>query len=185
MISTLAKAISTYSDNPEQIYNKIYTSLNNSCSENDASIKIIIKNLNYLCDTLNINNRKLADYLHYDPSFISRIKSGQRLPSDIDEFVSKTIDFIITNYQDEDSILIIRELTKTEYNLSTLNKDKHSLLTKWFTTNETFPPSSVMNHFLSNLNDFDLEDYIKAIHFDELKVPTVPFTFNTSKQYYG
>lgn len=185
LISTLAKAISTYSDNPEQLYDKIYTSLNNSCSENDASIKIIIKNLNYLCDTLNINNRKLADYLHYDPSFISRIKSGQRLPSDIDEFVSKTIDFIITNYQDEDSILIIRELTKTDYNLSTLNKDKHSLLTKWFTTNETFPPSSVMNHFLSNLNDFDLEDYIKAIHFDELKVPTVPFTFNTSKQYYG
>lgn len=185
LISTLAEAISKYSDNPEQTYNKIYTELNNSCSENDATGKIIIKNLNYLCDTLNINNRQLANYLHYDPSFISRIKSGQRLPSDIDEFISKTADFIIINYQDENSVQIISELTKTNYTLSTPDKEKHTLLTKWFTTNESFLPSNVMTHFLSNLNDFNLEDYIKAIHFDELKVPTVPFTFNTSKQYYG
>ena len=40
--------------------------------------------------------------------------------------------------------------------------------------------------FLTNLNEFDLNEYIKAIHFDEMKVPSVPFQLSTSKKaYYG
>lgn len=39
--------------------------------------------------------------------------------------------------------------------------------------------------FLTKLNDFDLNEYIKAIHFDELKVPTVPFQIPSSKSYFG
>ena len=39
--------------------------------------------------------------------------------------------------------------------------------------------------FLTKLNDFDLNEYIKAIHFDELKVPTVPFQIPSSRSYFG
>lgn len=30
-----------------------------------------------------------------------------------------------------------------------------------------------------------MNEYIRSIHFDELKVPTVPFQLPTSKNYYG
>ena len=39
--------------------------------------------------------------------------------------------------------------------------------------------------FLDKLNEFDLNEYIKAIHFDELKVPTLPFQLPKSKSYFG
>jgi hypothetical protein len=35
------------------------------------------------------------------------------------------------------------------------------------------------------LDEFDLNDYIRSIRFDELKVPTVPFPIPTSKHYFG
>ena len=42
-----------------------------------------------------------------------------------------------------------------------------------------------MSGFLQKLNDFDLGEYIRAIRFDDLKVPTLPFQLPTSKSYYG
>ena len=39
--------------------------------------------------------------------------------------------------------------------------------------------------FLAKLDEFDLNEYIKAIHFDEMKVPQLPFQLPTSKYYYG
>ncbi len=39
--------------------------------------------------------------------------------------------------------------------------------------------------FLSKLDDFDLNEYIKVIKFDELKVPSVPFQIPSSKTYFG
>lgn len=38
---------------------------------------------------------------------------------------------------------------------------------------------------MNNLDTFDLNEYIKAIHFDEMKVPFVPFYKSVSKNYYG
>ena len=37
----------------------------------------------------------------------------------------------------------------------------------------------------NNLDDFNLNDFIKAIKFDKLKVPTIPFYKTKSKHYYG
>ena len=39
--------------------------------------------------------------------------------------------------------------------------------------------------FLSKIDDFDLNEYIKAIHFDEMKVPTVPFQIPSSRTCFG
>ena len=39
--------------------------------------------------------------------------------------------------------------------------------------------------FLEKLNSFDLNEYIKAIHFDEMKVPSLPFILPTSKKHRG
>lgn len=64
------------------------------------------------------------------------------------------------------------------------NKTYLSKLITWFSTNTT-PAPDYINNFLKNLDEFDLNQYIKAIHFDEMKVPFVPFYKSTSKSYYG
>lgn len=59
-----------------------------------------------------------------------------------------------------------------------------NLISSWLSdgTVNTYDSLSV---FLEKLNEFNLDEYIRAIHFDELKVPTVPFQFPGSKSYYG
>ena len=42
-----------------------------------------------------------------------------------------------------------------------------------------------ISNFLTKLDKFDLNEYIKAIKFEELKVPTVPFQIPSSKTYFG
>ncbi|MBU5450258.1 hypothetical protein [Acetivibrio sp. MSJd-27] len=42
-----------------------------------------------------------------------------------------------------------------------------------------------MKKFLDTLDSFNLNEYIKAIRFDELKVPSLPFQIPVSKSYYG
>ena len=55
---------------------------------------------------------------------------------------------------------------------------------RWLTEGETRQEDSIPG-FLAKLNEFDLNEYIQAIHFDELKVPSVPFQLPTSKTYLG
>lgn len=57
-------------------------------------------------------------------------------------------------------------------------------LTKWISTNST-PRHNYINDFLNNLDTFNLNEYIKTIHFDEMKVPFIPFYKPSSKTYYG
>ena len=45
--------------------------------------------------------------------------------------------------------------------------------------------SCYIENFLNYLDTFDLNEYIKAIHFNEIKIPFVPFQKALSKNYYG
>lgn len=38
---------------------------------------------------------------------------------------------------------------------------------------------------MNKLDSFDLNDYIKAIKFDKLKVPNIPFYRSKTRNYYG
>ena len=42
-----------------------------------------------------------------------------------------------------------------------------------------------VSHFLARLDEFDLNEYIRSIRFDELKVPAAPFQLPTSRSYFG
>ena len=46
-------------------------------------------------------------------------------------------------------------------------------------------PGASMEAFLEKLDQFDLDEYIRAIHFNDLKIPFVPFRLPTSRTYYG
>lgn len=75
-------------------------------------------------------------------------------------------------------------LDTTEDEINTSDKLFHKiydyLVSNYHTNNKNY-----INDFLTNLDKFDLNDYIKAIKFDELKVPSLPFYIVKSKNYYG
>lgn len=164
----------------EEIYNGLICTL----SDIDIDFEQLSKNLNKLITTLNISIADLARFIGYDSSFVSKIRNGTRTPAKPKDFIESVCNFVINKYTSEDdkkavSLLIDCPL-KDLNNTSTY----HSNLLKWLSTNSA-PIHNYINDFLNNLDTFDLNQYIKAIHFDKMKIPFVPFYKASSKNYYG
>ena len=140
-------------------------------------------NFDTLLTSLSINVADLSHFLNFDSSYISRIRNGQRRPSNPQDFVQNVSKYIAGHCSESDKVTIAKlvHCTTDEINNDSLCKDKiiHWLL------NEQIEKKDVVLPFLSKLDEFDLNEFIRSIHFDELKVPSVPFQFPTSKNYYG
>ena len=163
---------------------EIYTALSDTLNDISIDFEQLSKNFNELVTTLNINVAELSRLSSYDASFLSRIRTGNGNPSHPKDFATTVCNFIMKKYTSDDdkkavALLINSTLEELENNLNYFNK-----LFNWFTTNST-PSHNYIDDFLTNLDKFDLNEYIKAIHFDEMKVPFVPFYKAISKTYYG
>ena len=164
----------------DEIYNKLSSTLN------DVSIDFeqLRKNFNELISALNINMTELSRSSSYDSSLLSKIHTGNANPSKPKIFIETVCSFVVKKYKSEDSkkavaILIDCDLKDLNDNSSYYNK-----LLNWFSTSSS-QSHNYIDDFLNNLDNFDLNEYIKTIHFDEMKVPTIPFYKATSKTYYG
>ena len=140
-------------------------------------------NFNTLLTSLSINVADLSHFLNFDSSYISRIRNGQRRPSNPQDFAQNVSKYIAGHCSESDKVTIAKlvHCTTDEINNDSLCRDKiiHWLL------NEQIEKKDVVLPFLSKLDEFDLNEFIRSIHFDELKVPSVPFQLPTSKNYYG
>ena len=150
--------------------------------DNEIDLILLKDNLNTLIDCLNINISELSRYLRYDPSFLSKIRYGLRKPADTISFINKTCNFIISTYKDKTSINKLCELIQIDSKNNTSIIIEH--LKKWIYTSHNKRDSSI-NNFLQELDTFNLNDYIKSIKFNELKIPNIPFYRIKTNNYYG
>ena len=150
---------------------------------NSFDYETLSKNLNNLIITLNININDLSKYIVFDSSHISRIRYGKTKPSDPISFSNKIANYIVLKYNDTDNIKRLSLLINNNITSNTLFDQIFTYLTS--NNNSSNNEDDHINDFLNNLNNFDLNDYIKAIKFDQLKVPTIPFYKARTKNYYG
>ena len=158
-----------------------------SCDDFSATDKEVLRhNFNTLIATLNINLARLSQYINYDTSAIFRIRNGSRKPGDADQFASAIASFVSRELNAASEISAVAELIGCDadkiYDLSVrYSKIKSWLLEQPVPEAENYSVSK----FLNKLDEFDLNEYIKVIKFDELKVPSVPFQLPSSKTYFG
>lgn len=140
-------------------------------------------NFDTLLTSLSINVADLSHFLNFDSSYISRIRNGQRRPSNPQDFAQNVSKYIAKHCSESDKITIAKlvHCTTDEINNDSLCSDK---IIYWL-LNKQIEKKDVVLPFLSKLDEFDLNEFIRSIHFDELKVPSVPFQLPTSKNYYG
>ena len=153
----------------------IRNTLGNCLKKDNIDFDIFKNNFNTLISTLKINVSDLSKYIGFDSSFLSKVKSGIRKPSNIGEFANKVCKFIINNYQDSNDLL--KNLIKNDIN--------HENLYMWLTNNKDLNENFNIDSFVKKLDNFDLNNYIKAIKFDKLLTPTLPKIITKSKYYYG
>ena len=156
----------------------IYKDFEKTIFDSSVDFDIVRGNLNKLIETFNINARGLAKALNFDASYLSRIRNGERIPSNKEAFVSSLAAFVLKKYEIQSY--------KDSYYLLFNEKEKITLskIREWIITNKKEEVGDVDN-FLSTLDEFNLNDYIKEIKFDELKVPNIPFYKARCKTYYG
>ncbi len=162
---------------------KIIKDFDSTLSNDNFDYKSLSNNLNTLINELNINTNEMAKYIIFDASHISRIRYGKAKPSDPIEFSSKICSYVLAKYKNTEDINKLSLIIGCKKNdLSTNNFYK--ILLSWLTSENTSAKNQISD-FLYNLDSFNLDDYIKVIKFDQLKVPSIPFYKGKSKHYYG
>jgi hypothetical protein len=164
-------------------FDKIESDFNSTLASDDFDYTTFSNNLNTLITSLNINTHEMSKYIVFDASHISRIRYGKAKPSNPVEFSNKICSYILNRYKNPDDInnlMMIIGCKKSDLS----NEKIYSTLFNWLTS-EIVPIKNQISDFLHHLDSFNLDDYIKVIKFDELKVPSIPFYKAKTKHYYG
>ena len=185
-LNKLTKALFNIAkDNGKNKYtlDKIVSDFNIALPSDDFDYTTFSNNLNTLITSLNINTHEMSKYIIFDASHISRIRYGKAKPSNPVEFSNKICSYILNRYKNPDDINNLMMIIGCKR--SDLSNEKiYSTLFNWLTS-EIVPVKNQISDFLHHLDSFNLDDYIKVIKFDELKVPSIPFYKAKTKHYYG
>lgn len=162
----------------------IYRSLSSTLNDVEIDLSQLSKNFNELTSVLNISMAELSRKIGYDASYLSRIRTGNMSPAKPQIFVEQICNFVVNKYSSKNDKKTIALLIDCEAHDLESDSEYCQKLSTWLSNNTT-PTKNYIDDFLTNLDNFNLNEYIKAIHFDEMKIPFVPFYKSSSKTYYG
>ena len=189
-LERLLKALTADAD-PEQA-EAMRTSLLGALPSRDVDRAAFSARFSALIDGLGISRSRLSAHVGYDPSFLSRVASGDRAPSDFYGFSAQVGSYIAVLCEDPAA----REKAAAFLGLDEdVLKDPHRIehaVGTWLTENTSQDGEdrasrerAAVENFLRRLDEFQLESYMRRIHFDKIKVPTNPVRATGSKHYFG
>ena len=164
-------------------FDKIINDFNSTLPSDNFDYTTFSNNLNTLITSLNINTNEMSKFIIFDASHISRIRYGKAKPSNPIDFSNKICSYIYSKYKSSEDINKLSIIIGCKKRDLTNNKFYNTLFS-WLTS-ETVSTKNQISDFLYNLDSFNLDDYIKVIKFDKLKVPTIPFYRTKTRHYYG
>ncbi len=127
----------------------------------------------YLLTEFSVSLTKLASYVNYTPSYLSRIRSGKCAPSDSERFLNGLCQFL---QNETDARKLAAVLGSTEN--SALRNTLRNFL--WIKTTDR---KEKTDQFLENLDKLDLNQYMSAFQFDKSEIMTREKIQRFSKEY--
>ena len=165
-------------------WDKVFQTLRESLEDDRDEPVFNSQKLDILLRELDINISRIAAFLHYDPSYLSKIRTGRRNPAHQQQFIEKVCEYVISNYKDEQDRKKVAYLIQCNEDELADSSSYRRKLREWL--NSSMPDGvDYVSAFLRKVDSFNLDDYIRAIHFDSFKVPKVPFQLPVSRHYYG
>ncbi len=176
IIEKLAKGISALSNFDEKtVYNQLFSSLSTKTNFADQAFY----KTNKLINELHLKQSDIAKSLNYDASFISRVLSGQRYPSDVETFLEEISLYLANNVNSEQIHSLSEIIFVPEEALSTV-EIRNSYILKWLHQDNT----STIN-FLNKLDTFDYNDFLNIDSLQNLKLSPDTYQVPTSRHYLG
>lgn len=152
--------------------------------EREKQPMLSAENLAALMAALEISPAELAQALSYDTSYISRVRSGQRNPADAAAFAEGVGSFVEQRYVRRKDRQRLAELLGCPEEQIQEEGQRRQALRDWL-LQEKAQARPQATAFLEKLDAFDLEEYIEAIHFRDIKLPSFPVPFPSARTYYG
>ncbi|MEE3475409.1 MAG: hypothetical protein VZQ79_08705, partial [Ruminococcus sp.] len=156
----------------EEIREKLQGSLKNSLN---ISYETYVTNLNTLINALDIRVSVLAKALSFDSSYISKILAGQRKPRRVSDFTQSIGSYISRVCIDEQQLTALSQLLNCDAEQLDSPRAISGAVTNWLGNNTVVAEKDPIENFLDKLEDFNLDEYINVIHFNDIKLPTAPF----------
>lgn len=147
------------------------------------------QNFNTLISALDINIKRMCKEINYDVSTVFRIRNGTRKPADPERFAAAIAGFTARELRTPKEISAVAQLVgHNERDIEDVSQ-RYKAVYEWLFSRHSRRVREIrsggIEKFLDKLDEFDLNEYIKAIHFDEMKVPALPFQLPVSKTYFG
>lgn len=166
----------------EEIYSKLQDSLTANLFTID--LDLFIENFNTLQKELNLTATEISKALGYDSSFISRMKNKERKPADIEKFIDKLGNYVVSISKNEHSKINLSNLFNCTIHDLQDNDIFKEIFAKWICSKHIEKSPNYLFNFLSKLDNFNLNDYI-GTDFSKVKVPTSPVIIRSSKTFFG
>ncbi len=155
----------------------------------DTMYQDFISNFDLLITTFNINMKKLAATSNFDVSYLYRVRSGERHPSNLENFCKLVAEYFLNNHNSENDHKVLASLIGcSAKDLSDADSFVEHFCAFMLSTrdaNDNDISPEQLSNFLHTLDDFDLDEFMRSIHFDDVKLPSVPFYWTIPKNYYG
>ena len=140
------------------------------------------RNFNSLIAVLGVNLSNLCRYANYDVSTVFRIRTGVRQPADPDRFAESVASYIAQKFKSDRDLEVIAGLIGLDAEKLRNHAVCFACLKSWLLEGQAeSAKKSGVGSFLTRLDEFDLNEYIQTVRFDELKIPTVPFRMPESR----
>jgi len=156
------------------------------CLDGGAVIdyRAFIARLNSLMKNLDIRASELARGIYSDPSYLSKILSGSRRPGNLNVFIDDVTGYISGRFSDSGTLSSLMQFIG-EDEAAKSSADVKAALSAWFSSGGEVKHNDSMPKFLSSMDDFDINDYLESVHYDELKIPPAMPHLPTRKEYTG
>ena len=144
-----------------------------------------LSKLKTLLSVLDVRYVSLARALSFDPSHISKILSGQRRPGNVAQFTAEVSAYLAERAAGTPELETAADLMDADPEVLSSQTALAKTIADWLCAGKTAPRDSGLDGFLSRVDSFDLDAFIRSLRFDDVRLPTLPFSLPTTKTYTG
>ena len=146
--------------------------------------KMLRENFNALIEVMGLSVAKLCRCANYDPSAIFRFRWGERQPAEPEQFAAAVASYVSREMDGPAQREVAAALLGCAAE-DLCDRAAYCRRVQDWLLGSHAPREDSVSRFLTKLDEFDLNAYIRSVHFDELKVPVAPFQLPTSRSYSG
>ena len=127
------------------------------------------RRLDLVLDVMKVHTSDISRVLNFDPSYLSRIRSGKRNPANIEPIIDGVSRYLVRRCASEAERRTVAELIGVDADAMKEDDDYFGILAAWLRSGQIRPiiGGADIRALLQALDSFDLNEYISAIRLDQ------------------